>query len=96
MKTFIASIVLVAAAAIVLSSAAGADAPNRPPGVGILDWIPISDSLGIVLVRPATRPVDPTALLLAPPAEGYLMVKRAAGWRRLVIVEPDKGPGPAG
>jgi len=33
---------------------------------------------------------------LVPPTEGYLMVKRGLVWHRLQLVEPVKGPGPAG
>ena len=98
MKNFIASVVLVTAA-FGLSSAVGADAPNRPPGVSAMDWVPISDSAGIVLLHIARPQLNrtPLDLVAAPRAEGYLMVKRAGGgWQRLVIVEPLKGPGPAG
>jgi hypothetical protein len=33
---------------------------------------------------------------LIPPISGYLMVKRGSTWQRIIIVEPVKGPGPAG
>ena len=98
MKNFVAFVVLVTAACG-LSSAIGADAPNRPPGVAAMDWVPISDSAGIVLLHTARPKLSPTPLdlLPAPPAEGYWMVKRAGGgWQRLVIVEPLNGTGPAG
>jgi hypothetical protein len=36
------------------------------------------------------------ALLLKPPVGGYFMVKGVAGWTRLVVMEPLKGPGDAG
>jgi hypothetical protein len=39
---------------------------------------------------------DPTVLLVAPPVEGYFMIKRGSTWRRLVIVDPLLGPGPSG
>ena len=119
MRALVASILLVATS-IGLSSAVGADAPpDRPPGVAVGDWVPLSSSLGPVLVHPGRAGrtndcacykeglcgscgpapgvvVDATALLLAPPAEGYLMIKRASGWVRVVIVEPLRGPGAAG
>jgi hypothetical protein len=98
MKTFIASLLLVATA-VGLSSAIGAgapSAPDRPPGVAVNDWVPISDAFGLVLVRAAPSPVPATGLLLAPPAQGFFMVKRVAGWERVVIAEPVKGPGPSG
>jgi hypothetical protein len=76
---------------------AAAAAPDRPKGVDIKDWVPISDRLGIVLVhhQPAAA-AGGQALLLRPPTNGYFMVKGADGWSRLVIVEPPKGPGEAG
>ena len=98
MKALVASILLIATS-IGLSSAVGAGAPpDRPPGVASSDWVPLSSSLGLVLVHPrrvGTIP-DATVLLLAPPAEGYLMVKRASGWVRVVIVDPLRGPGVSG
>jgi hypothetical protein len=33
---------------------------------------------------------------LIPPISGYLMVKRGSAWQRVILVEPVKGPGPAG
>jgi hypothetical protein len=33
---------------------------------------------------------------LIPPISGYLMVKRGNAWQRIILVEPVKGPGPAG
>jgi len=33
---------------------------------------------------------------LIPPIPGYLMVKRGNAWQRIILVEPVKGPGPAG
>jgi hypothetical protein len=33
---------------------------------------------------------------LIPPISGYLMVKRGNTWQRVILVEPVKGPGPAG
>jgi hypothetical protein len=34
--------------------------------------------------------------ILIPPATGYLMVRRAGIWQRLILIEPLKGPGSAG
>ncbi len=76
-----------------------ADAPDRPAGVAAANWVPVSDRVGILLVPSdgpvLAAPVD-RALLLKPPVNGYFMVKGAAGWSRLVIVEPVKGPADAG
>ena len=88
-----------------------ADAPARPPGVDVKDWVPISDRLGLVLVQgsgPAadnfnpTQPMDRSVppgnrpLLLRPPVNGYFMVKGAEGWTRLIVIEPVKGPADVG
>jgi len=77
-----------------------ADGPDRPSGVAAKDWIQVSERVGIVLAHQTapTPPIrgDASALLLRPPANGYLMVKGSSGWTRLVIVEPTKGPGDAG
>jgi hypothetical protein len=71
---------------------------DRPEGVAPENWVPISNSLGLVLVeKPATQMpgivVAPQALLFAPARMGYFMVKRGGTWRRLVVVEPMRGPG---
>ena len=76
-----------------------ADAPDRPPGVAAASWVPVSERLGIVLVnRASSVPIaaNDKVLLLKPPVGGYFMVKGAAGWTRLVIVEPPKGPADVG
>lgn len=89
----------VIAVTFILSRAIGANAPDRPPGVAATQWAPISESLGVVMAPEQQRKpiaVSPNALLLMPPAEGYFMVKQGNTWRRLILVEPVKGPGPAG
>jgi len=103
--------VAVASMAAISYVAISAGAPDRPAGVSAKEWIPISDSLGIVMV-----PREPTAimgrvdpdkrtmqlppagmpLLLKPPVDGYFMVKGLGGWTRLVVVEPMKGPADVG
>jgi hypothetical protein len=98
--------------AVAVMHAAGADGPDRPPGVRMSEWAPISDTVGIVLVpqtfgvgepteagRPGTQRVPilgGNGAALSPPTNGYFMVKRAGHWIRLVMVEPFKGPGDAG
>jgi hypothetical protein len=47
-------------------------------------------------LAPPGVPISANALLLKPPVGGYFMVKGAAGWIRLVVMEPIKGPGDAG
>ena len=79
--------------------AISAEDPNRPTGVAAKDWVSVSDSLGIVLVKPSdSRPVGAPlgGAVLKPPVGGYFMVKIANGWARFVIVEPIKGPADAG
>lgn len=86
---------------------AAAEPPARPAGVTAENWIAVSDRLGIVLVAAeANVPVVPRdsrtgaqsvgPLLLKPPVGGYFMVKGADGWKRLVVVDPIKGPADAG
>ncbi len=74
-----------------------ADPSSRPAGVTAEEWVPVSDRLGIVLVQPPTAsreqmtmPISPTALLILPKPTvgGYVMVKGANGWARLVVIEP--------
>jgi hypothetical protein len=87
---YLVGLVLLVSAVVIASSAIGAGAPSRPPGVSADDWAPVSDSLGVVLVHRPAGPiaVAPTALLPMPPAEGYFMVRRGKEWQRLVVVEP--------
>ena len=97
MRSLVA-LVLAVSAVVTVPSAVGAGAPNRPPGVSADDWAPISDSLGVALMHRSGGPIVavPIDTLLSPAAEGYFMVKRGHAWRRLVVVEPVKGPGDAG
>jgi hypothetical protein len=39
---------------------------------------------------------DRQPLLLAPPAEGYFMVRAGDHWQRIMIKDPLKGPGTSG
>lgn len=85
--------------ALTLSIAAGSNSPDRPPGVSAAEWSPVNDSLGIVLAPHQDAAVvvgTRQDLLLSPAIEGYLMVKHQGAWSRLVLVDPVKGPGPAG
>lgn len=51
----------------------------------------------VLLDRSDTIQISPGgALLLKPPIGGYFMIKGAAGWSRLVVIEPVKGPADAG
>ena len=77
--------------------ALGADTADRPPGVEAKHWILAGDRLGFVIVPEEGQPKAPGGGgHLIPAAEGYFMAKTAAGWRRLVIIDPVKGRGAAG
>jgi hypothetical protein len=55
------AIALVSAAAVM--HAAGADGPERPPGVNASEWASVSDSLGVVLVPQKFSPGGPNGPL---------------------------------
>jgi hypothetical protein len=91
----------VVVAIVAIPQALGQHAADRPPGVAANSWVSINENLGIVLVSstPDAKPqvrINPQALLLAPPSNGYFMVRRADHWTRLVVVEPLRGAGDAG
>jgi hypothetical protein len=102
MKALVALSLAVVVAVVAVPHAIGQRAAARPPGVAANSWVPINEDLGIVLVSPSppdAKPqvqISPQALLLAPPSNGYFMVRRADHWTRLVVVEPLHGPGDAG
>jgi hypothetical protein len=98
MKT-IAAAVLICTSILTIHFAVGAAGTDRPPGIPAPNWIPINDRLGFVVMPPDTYPAgtpDKQPLLLTPAASGYFMARSGVGWRRLVIVEPLKGPGDSG
>src|SRR5262245_23806647 len=75
-----------------------AESPDRPANVDPANWIRITDTVGFVVIpegKTGVR-VASAGLLLEPAASGYFMAKTPSGWRRLVVVEPIKGPGTAG
>jgi hypothetical protein len=88
-------------ALVAIPHAFGQRAADRPPGVAANSWVSINENLGIVLgssppdAKPQV-PMNPQTLLLAPPSNGYFMVRRADHWTRLVVVEPLRGTGDAG
>jgi hypothetical protein len=112
MKMLMAAGAIALVSVVAVIHAVAADGPDRPLGVNASQWAPISDSLGVVIVPPPFAPLGPAApasadaprpsvqpmggAILAPPANGYFMVKRAGHWVRLVVIEPIKGPGDAG
>jgi hypothetical protein len=101
MKVLASLSIALVVAIVGISHAFGESAGDRPPGVAADSWVSISENLGIVLVSPPpdAKPqvrVNPQALLLAPPSNGYFMVRRVNHWTRLVVVEPLRGAGDAG
>lgn len=91
MRALVASILLgIVSVGLSAAGSTGA-APDRPAGIGASDWVPLSNSLGLVVLHPRERTVtmpvpDPTALLIRQPLQGYLMIRRGRSWQRLVIV----------
>jgi hypothetical protein len=99
MKRFLVIVGLVGALAFAPFVFRSGNAPERPPGVAADSWIPLSDTLGLVLVRQKSEPtpIAPDTLLTTPPVSGYFMMKGpSSDWTRVVIVEPLRGPGAAG
>jgi hypothetical protein len=100
MKAVAASL-LVLGTVLTIHFANGASSPDRPAGVDAQNWIPVSDKMGFVVTTPQLPPgalvtTDRQPLLLAPPAEGYFMVRTGNGWQRITIKDPLKGPGSSG
>jgi hypothetical protein len=99
MKAIAASL-LILASVLAVHFANGASSPDRPAGIEGRDWIPVSDKMGFVVTTPHVFPPMPVRdkqpLLLAPPAEGYFMVRTGNGWQRIIIQDPIKGPGSEG
>jgi hypothetical protein len=100
MKASAASFLIVASV-LTIHFANGAAPPDRPAGVDAGHWIPVTDKMGFVETTPQSVPgalvtTDRQPLLLAPPAEGYFMVRSGIGWQRIIIQNPLKGPGTSG
>jgi len=95
MRALLASILLVIVSVGLSTAGSAGAAPDRPPGIAASDWVPLSKTLGLVVLHPRERTVtmpvpDPTALLIHQPLQGYFMIRRGMSWLRLVIVN---GPG---
>ncbi|HTY94727.1 MAG TPA: hypothetical protein VMC02_12615 [Steroidobacteraceae bacterium] len=80
---------------------------NATMGVVLVDRLPGAIDAPIVQPSPAsgaaTRNLGAGALIgagggaaLIPPVTGYLMVRQGGIWKRLVVIDPIKGPGVAG
>jgi hypothetical protein len=97
MKELLAS-ALAAASLLVGYVAMTAEGSDRPSNVDPANWIQVSDTVGFVVIpegKSGPR-IASSGLLLEPAAPGYFVAKTASGWRRLVVIEPIKGPGTAG
>jgi hypothetical protein len=96
----IAAWLLILSTVIAIQFANGATTPDRPAGVDVGHWISVSDKMGFVITTPAAPgalvTTDRQPLLLAPPAEGYFMVRTGNAWQRIIIQDPLKGPGSSG
>jgi hypothetical protein len=95
----IAAALLILASVLAVHFALGASSPDRPANLNAENWIPVSDKMGFVVTTPHAFPMpvrDKQPLLLAPPAEGYFMVRTGNGWQRIIINNPIKGPGSEG
>jgi hypothetical protein len=98
MKAIAASL-LILGTVLAVQFAGGASAGDRPAGVDVHNWIPVSDKMGFVVTTPRLYPMpmpDRQMLLLAGPAEGYFMVHTGNVWQRLTLKDPLKGPGTSG
>jgi hypothetical protein len=90
MRNVFASALLIAVSGA-LSSAVGASAAaDRPVGVAASQWLPVSSSVGIVLLSHGDAPHPNSPFGVAAPAEGYFMVKVGDSWRRLAIANPGR------
>jgi hypothetical protein len=78
MKPIVAALLILASVFTTIHFALGASTPDRPAGVDAGHWIPVSDKMGFVVTTPSIPgrrvTTDVQRLLLASPAEGYLMV----------------------
>jgi len=97
----IAATLLFLASLLAIHWALGASPSNRPAGVDARNWIPVGDKMGFVVTAPRSVPgalvtTDRQPLLLAPPAEGFFMIRSGIGWQRIIIQDPLKGPGASG
>jgi len=88
--------ILVAAACLIVASAAGQSGVERPPGVDENDWIPISATAGIVLTSVTGMPAasrlrdpDAEAAVSLRAGTGILMVKHAGSWMRVDLELPE-------
>jgi hypothetical protein len=82
--------ILVTAACLIVASSAAQDGVDRPPGTDGNNWVPISDSAGILLTNvPALRLQGVNVETIVPmQSTGILMVKRGRTWVRVDLELP--------
>lgn len=94
----LAAVIVVLASMCTGYFAWAAERSDRPAGVDAANWIQVTDTVGFVVIpekKSGTRFAG-GGLLLEPAAAGYFMARTPGGWRRLVVIEPIKGPATAG
>jgi hypothetical protein len=82
----VARVLLAVCSILILSNAGSADAPDRPDGVDQDHWIPISDSVGLVIDHPLPPSRSTRHELRA--VEGYFAVKQHGAWWRVDTRSP--------
>ena len=89
MKTLVAFIAGVLVAGLLLSFAHGAGAASWPPdGVAADNWVPIGESLGLVLVENPAKEGIVFPRSQGQPLAGRFVVKHGGRWNSLVVVGP--------
>jgi hypothetical protein len=87
---------LVATACLIVAASAAQSGADRPPGADGNNWVPISDSAGILLTNPAgipgairlNVPTSEVQTLIAGRGTGILMVKQGGIWMRVDLELP--------
>jgi hypothetical protein len=82
--------ILVTAACLIVAASAAQSGANLPPGADGNNWVPISDSAGILLTNvPALRLQGFDVETIVPmQSTGTLMVKRGRTWVRVDLELP--------
>ena len=89
MRPFVFAVIALSAVILLGSSLEVENAElSAPPDVSTLNWIPLGDSFGFVIVKGGrtAKPRQPVHLALS----GYYMVKLEDVWFRLIVEYPMK------
>ena len=89
MQRLLSIAALALASLITMHYVFGADAPDRPKGVGASNWIPVSARLGFVMEPTVNSGGDRQSLLVTGPIHGHFVARTSAGWQRIAIDNPD-------